>query len=41
MYIERCEHLVDHPPGDDWNGVWGNGLEVTLGMLSWDPEPYK
>ena len=21
-YIERCQHLVDHPPGDDWNGVW-------------------
>jgi adenylate cyclase len=22
MYIERCEHLEGHPPGDDWNGVW-------------------
>jgi adenylate cyclase len=22
MYIERCEHLGKHPPGDDWNGVW-------------------
>ncbi len=22
MYIERCKHLVDHPPGDDWSGVW-------------------
>jgi adenylate cyclase len=21
-YIERCHHLMDHPPGDDWNGVW-------------------
>jgi adenylate cyclase len=22
MYIERCEHLRDSPPADDWNGVW-------------------
>ncbi|MEJ0071637.1 MAG: GAF domain-containing protein [Pseudomonadota bacterium] len=21
-YIERCRHLVDHPPGDIWDGVW-------------------
>jgi len=21
-YIARCHHLIDHPPGDDWNGVW-------------------
>ena len=21
-YIERCRHLGEHPPGDDWNGVW-------------------
>jgi adenylate cyclase len=21
-YIERCQHLIDHPPSDDWNGVW-------------------
>jgi adenylate cyclase len=21
-YIERCHHLIDHPSGDDWNGVW-------------------
>jgi adenylate cyclase len=21
-YIERCRHLLDHPPGRDWNGVW-------------------
>jgi adenylate cyclase len=21
-YIERCHHLIDLPPGDDWNGVW-------------------
>jgi adenylate cyclase len=21
-YIERCLHLIDHPPVDDWNGVW-------------------
>ena len=20
-YIQRCQHLMDHPPGDDWNGV--------------------
>jgi adenylate cyclase len=22
MYIERCRHLAEHPPGDDWSGVW-------------------
>ena len=22
IYIERCEYLKEHPPGDDWNGVW-------------------
>jgi len=22
MYIERCEHLLAYPPGDDWDGVW-------------------
>jgi adenylate cyclase len=21
-YIERCEHLKAHPPGDAWDGVW-------------------
>jgi adenylate cyclase len=21
-YIERCHHLVSHPPDADWNGVW-------------------
>jgi len=21
-YIQRCQHLVANPPGDDWNGVW-------------------
>ena len=21
-YIERCQHLMDHPPPGDWNGVW-------------------
>ena len=21
-YIERCRHLMAHPPGEDWNGVW-------------------
>jgi adenylate cyclase len=21
-YIERCQHLLGHPPSDDWNGVW-------------------
>jgi len=21
-YIERCRHLMDRPPGEDWNGVW-------------------
>ncbi len=21
-YIERCNHLKESPPGDDWNGVW-------------------
>jgi len=22
MYIERCDHFIANPPGDDWNGVW-------------------
>jgi adenylate cyclase len=22
LYLERCRHLAEHPPGDDWNGVW-------------------
>ena len=22
MYVERCEHLKAHPPGDGWDGVW-------------------
>jgi len=22
IYISRCEHLIDNPPGDDWDGVW-------------------
>ena len=22
IYIERCRHMKDNPPGDDWNGVW-------------------
>jgi adenylate cyclase len=22
IYIQRCEHLLAHPPGDDWDGVW-------------------
>ena len=21
-YIDRCRYLIDHPPGDDWAGVW-------------------
>ncbi len=21
-YIQRCEYLKDHPPGDEWTGVW-------------------
>lgn len=21
-YIERCRHLIDHPPQRDWRGVW-------------------
>jgi adenylate cyclase len=21
-YVERCHHLINHPPADDWNGVW-------------------
>jgi adenylate cyclase len=21
-YIDRCRYLIDHPPGDDWCGVW-------------------
>ena len=22
MYVERCEHLLTYPPGDEWDGVW-------------------
>lgn len=22
LYVERCHYLSEHPPGDDWNGVW-------------------
>ncbi len=22
IYLERCEHLKDNPPGDHWDGVW-------------------
>jgi adenylate cyclase len=22
IYIERCRHLAENPPGDDWDGVW-------------------
>jgi len=22
LYIERCEHFLAKPPGDDWDGVW-------------------
>jgi adenylate cyclase len=22
VYIARCEHLLAHPPGPDWDGVW-------------------
>jgi adenylate cyclase len=22
MYIERCDHFIANPPGDDWDGVW-------------------
>lgn len=22
MYVERCEQLEEHPPGDDWDGVF-------------------
>ncbi len=22
LFTERCYHLKEHPPGDDWSGVW-------------------
>jgi adenylate cyclase len=22
LYVERCQYLKDHPPGDNWDGVW-------------------
>jgi adenylate cyclase len=22
IYVERAGHMKEHPPGDDWNGVW-------------------
>jgi adenylate cyclase len=22
LYIERCQYLCKHPPGESWNGVW-------------------
>ena len=21
-YVERCSYFLEHPPGDDWDGVW-------------------
>ncbi|MCX7167841.1 MAG: GAF domain-containing protein [Rhodocyclales bacterium] len=22
LYVERCQHFLANPPGDDWDGVW-------------------
>lgn len=22
IYIDRCQHLIEQPPADDWDGVW-------------------
>jgi len=22
LYIDRCDHFIESPPGDDWDGVW-------------------
>jgi len=22
VYIPRCEHYKENPPGDDWDGSW-------------------
>jgi hypothetical protein len=22
LYIQRCEYLKEHHPGDNWDGVW-------------------
>jgi adenylate cyclase len=22
LYADRCRYFLDHPPGDDWDGVW-------------------
>lgn len=22
LYVERCEQYLEHPPGDDWDGVF-------------------
>jgi adenylate cyclase len=22
IYVDRCRHYRDNPPGDDWDGVW-------------------
>ncbi|MBV1876339.1 MAG: GAF domain-containing protein [Pseudomonadales bacterium] len=22
IYIERCQYMKTHPPGDDWDGIW-------------------
>jgi adenylate cyclase len=22
MYMQRCDYLKEHPPGDAWDGVW-------------------
>ena len=22
LYVERCRHLAENPPGEDWDGVW-------------------
>jgi adenylate cyclase len=22
LYVARCQHLSEHPPASNWNGVW-------------------
>jgi adenylate cyclase len=22
IYVERCQYMKDHPPGDNWDGVY-------------------
>ena len=27
VFLERCRHLIEHPPPDDWDGVWSSEMK--------------